>query len=267
LIDSITKSFFNNHSFGSQLLLGIGQLFCHISIFYVLLNFSYSLAAVSLFMYFLMTCVGVSITAHRFLTHHSFSLPRYFEILGSLLFTLSLQGSTVAWVAMHREHHSRSDTERDPHCPKNQFFKILFFSMFYTPKIKYAVTLFRDPFHRLLHRYYWPINITFSLFLYSLLGLPGIIYLHLFPAFLCWHAIGVAKTLAHSMGYRNFNTKDSSTNIHILGYLTFGEAWHNNHHANPGNYTFKKKGWEIDISATLIQLGCKFFGFNLKRPS
>jgi fatty-acid desaturase len=257
------RSFYNNHSFGSQVMLGLAQLAAHLSLFYVILNFSWSAFLVSLIIYFLMTSVGVSITAHRFLTHHSFTMPRYFEIIGSMLFTLSLQGSTIAWVAMHREHHRFSDTGRDPHCPQNRVLKVHFLSMFYTPKIKFAVKLVRDQFHSRIHRFYWPINIIFSLILFLLFGLKGVVYFHLFPAFLCWQAIGIAKTLSHLFGYRNFATTDNSYNLPILGYLTFGEAWHNNHHARPAYFSFSVLSHEVDISAIIILFGSRFLGFRL----
>jgi fatty-acid desaturase len=258
------RSFFNSHSFGSQVMLGIAQLAAHLSLFYVIFNFSWSAFLISLFIYFLMTSVGVSITAHRYLTHHSFSMPRWFEVFGSLCFSLSLQGSTIAWVAMHREHHRFSDTERDPHCPQHGLLKTHFLSMFYTPKIKFAVKLVRDEFHSSIHRFYWPINFTYSLMLFLIFGLKGVFFFHLFPAFLCWQAIGIAKTFSHLFGYRNFATEDHSYNIPILGYLTFGEAWHNNHHARPAYFSFSVLMHEVDISAVIIIFGSRFLGFSLK---
>jgi stearoyl-CoA desaturase (delta-9 desaturase) len=257
----VGRAFMNNHSFGSQLILGLAQLAAHLSVIYVVVSFSWVWFGLSLAMYFLMTSFGVSITAHRFLSHNSFHLPRPFEIAGSLFFSLSLQGSTIAWTAMHREHHRHSDKTGDPHSPADGFWRTHFLSMFYTPKIKYAVNLMRDPFHHAIHRYYWPLNFTFAAALFLIAGFEAVVYLHLFPAFLCWQAIGVAKTLAHMYGYRNFKTRDDSRNIPVLGYLTFGEAWHNNHHAKPAEYSFEHRPYEVDISALVIRVGRRYLGW------
>ncbi len=261
VFSNVGNAIFNKHDFGSQLILGMAQLVAHASLFFVLLSFSPKGFLVSLFIYFLMTSVGVSMTAHRFLAHRSFYMPRYFEVFGSIFFSLSLQGSTIAWVAMHREHHRHADSAGDPHAPTGKIFKTHFLSMFYTPKIKYATTLMRDSFHSKIHRYYWPLNIGYSVLLFALFGINGPIYGHLFPAFLCWQAIGTVKTFAHLFGYRNFTTKDKSFNLPILGYLTFGEGWHNNHHARPGKYCFSYHRHEIDISSLLIKVGIKLGGF------
>lgn len=262
MMKNIYRAFLNSHTFGSQLLLGVGQLAAHLSVFYVIFYFSFSAFMTAIFVYFLMTSLGVSVTAHRFLTHHSFNMPRVFEYFGSVFFSLSLQGSTIAWVAMHREHHRFSDKEKDPHCPQGHVLKTHFLSMFYEPKIKFAVQLARDSFHVNIHRYYWALNVSYSFVLWLAMGWDGVVYGHLFPAFLCWQAIGTVKTLAHMFGYRNFETRDESYNIPVLGYFTFGEAWHNNHHALPARYSFKKHWYEWDISAAIILFGFRFLGFS-----
>ncbi len=261
MTSQLIRALTNGHSKGSPLLLGIGQLFAHLSILYVSFYFSWPLLIGGFVVYYLMTSWGVSVTAHRFLAHHSFGLPRTFEILGSLLFTLSIQGSTITWVAMHREHHRFSDKKGDPHCPRDNFWKVHFLSMFYVPKIKYAISLMRDPFHEWIHRFYWVVNALYSTALYLAVGIDGIVYLHLFPAFLCWHAIGLAKTTAHICGYRNFETGDSSYNLPVLAYLNFGEGWHNNHHAHPTRFSFSHRSFEVDFSAVAIKVGKRILGF------
>ena len=132
MLTVVSRSFFNSYSFGSQVLLGTAQLLAHASLLYVIFYFSLPWFLASLVVYFLMTSIGVSITAHRFLSHRSFGMPRGFEVFGSLCFTLSLQGSTIAWVAMHREHHRFSDVPGDPHSPSGKFLYTHFFSMFYS---------------------------------------------------------------------------------------------------------------------------------------
>ena len=76
---------------------------------------------------------------------------------------------------------------------------------------------------------------------------------YLVPAAILWNAGSFINTLTHMVGYRNFNTADNSTNIPILGYLMWGEGWHNNHHAHPNNPSFKEKWWELDVGGWFIK--------------
>ena len=77
---------------------------------------------------------------------------------------------------------------------------------------------------------------------------------YLFPAMILWNAGSFINTLTHMFGYRNFKTTDNSTNIPVLGILMWGEGWHNNHHANPNNPSFKHNWWEFDIGGWFIKL-------------
>lgn len=248
-------------TYRNQIYLGLGQLVCHASLLYVIFFFDPLYFLGSIAIYFLMTSIGVSVTAHRHLSHRTFEMPVPWLIFGTLFFTLSIQGSTLAWVAMHREHHRFSDRAGDPHNPRDGFLKIHFLSMFYKPSLRYVVDMLGHPVHSFFHRYYWALNGTISLALILAGGLKAAVFLHWFPAFLCWQAIGVAKTWAHVFGYRNFATGDTSHNIPLLGYLTFGEAWHNNHHARPTQYSFREHWHEFDISALLIDFGIRYLGF------
>ena len=69
-----------------------------------------------------------------------------------------------------------------------------------------------------------------------------------------WNAGSFINTLTHTFGYRNHDTDDNSTNIPLLGFLMWGEGWHNNHHAKPGKWDFQHRWWEIDPSAWVIRL-------------
>jgi fatty-acid desaturase len=76
---------------------------------------------------------------------------------------------------------------------------------------------------------------------------------YLFPAAILWNMGSFINTFTHMFGYRNYNSNDYSTNITWLGYLMFGEGWHNNHHAKPNNWNFKLKWWEFDLGAWFIK--------------
>jgi len=77
-----------------------------------------------------------------------------------------------------------------------------------------------------------------------------------FPAFLTLHCYSIQTSLQHlgKLGYQSFDTKDNSCNNILLFPIVFGDAWHNNHHADPGNPNFGKRWWELDTTFWLIKL-------------
>jgi stearoyl-CoA desaturase (delta-9 desaturase) len=155
--------------------------------------------------------------------------------------TVMLSGSAIAWVAIHREHHKHSDTEKDPHSPVFKgYWRVHFMSMFVKPKIKHAVDLIRSPFYKFQHQYYFTINIVYALILF-LLDPFAIIYAWLVPAALVWNAGSLIVSFSHKEG--------KATDNALLGLLTFGEGWHKTHHDN----WRRKRLHSFDLGGILIQ--------------
>ena len=244
-----------------------GQLFVHLMIIPMVVYGIWYHWLISFFVYFLMMTFGISMLNHRALSHKSieilFKPLKYFSLF---LSTISLQGSSLAWVTMHREHHAHSDTEKDPHSPQyDGFWHSYFLSMFHSPNIKrYGLDLLRNTDVIFFHKYYWKIDIAYDIFLFLTLGIFWVIVLHWIPAVMQWHGSSIVNGLAHYhksvykiVGYRNFETNEYSKNLPLFGYLTFGEGWHNNHHNSPNSYTFKYRWFEYDIIASIIKLLAK----------
>lgn len=196
----------------------------------------------------------MTMTYHRLLSHKSWIAPSWFEKFGTLAGTWGLTGSSIGWVAIHREHHRFTDKTGDPHGPAQKgFYTVQFLSMFEKPNIKYVVDLIRNPFHARIHQYYFYIHLL--IFVTLLLISPAILVsCYLAPAAILWHGGSFINTLTHMTGYRNHETSDTSRNIWWLGIFMWGEGWHNNHHANPHNCSFKHHWWEIDIGGFFIKL-------------
>jgi len=210
--------------------------------------------AIGFLIYLTIATLGGTITYHRLLSHKSFQSPKWVEYLGSMLGSLGGNGSPLAWVAIHREHHRFTDMDKDPHGLSKGFFRVQFGSFIDTPKIRYVPDLLRSKFHVTLHQYYWLYNVAYLILMYSLFGVPGIIFGYFVPTLLVWHAGSFINTINHRLGYRNFETKDLSTNNLVLGYLVSGEGWHNNHHASVSDPQFGKKWWEFDLGYQIIKL-------------
>jgi stearoyl-CoA desaturase (delta-9 desaturase) len=232
----------------------IFQIMAHTAFVFQLFYGSWYHWVLSIAVYFLTGCFGMTMTYHRLLSHKSWNAPSWYEKFGTLCGTYGLVGSSIGWVAVHREHHHHTDDEKDPHSPKHKgFVSVQWLSMFEKINPKYALHLIKDPFHMFLHKYYFFIHTG----IFVVLGLISpmlLVSVYLVPAAMLWNAGSFINTLTHMMGYRNYDTKDCSTNIWWLGYFMWGEGWHNNHHNQPNNSTFGEKWWEYDIGSKFIKL-------------
>lgn len=235
--------------------LPLWQLFCHVAAIYCLFVFEWQHYSAAIITYFVTGCLGITTTFHRLLTHKSYNTPATIKKLGSVFGTLGGVGSSIGWVSIHRQHHRFSDTEKDPHSPKFGWFKSFYGSMFKTPKIQYVTDLLRDPFQIKLHEHYWKIHIAYAVVLLIFLGPIWWLALHVFPSFILWTTMGLVNTLGHTHGYKNFiSTREDSRNDWISGLLAWGEGWHNNHHADPGNWNFQVRWWEFDMTKWVIKI-------------
>lgn len=232
------------------------QLFAHLSIFPFIYYATLSDYVIVLFTYCITGCIGMTVTYHRLLSHNSYSSPTWFEILGTICGTYGLVGSSIAWSAVHKEHHHFTDTDKDPHSPSFKgFFRTQYLSMYQKkPNPKYAVKLIRSPFHNFLHKNYFNIHIIIVIF-WTLIDPMLLLSAYLVPAFLLWNMGSFINSLTHlEFGYRNFETSDKSTNIPWLGILMFGEGWHNNHHYAPHKPNFSNSHKELDLGYKFIKL-------------
>lgn len=204
--------------------------------------------------------LGVAVGFHRVFSHNTHSnLPAWKENLILFFGTLSGQGSSVTWAAIHRGyHHKFSDTEKDIHSPKHG----IYYGFFgWTTKItetsniinlKYAGPILRKKNHLWFHKHQmkilWAVPLIFSIINWKLS-----LALFCLPTFLTLLQDNLVNVVGHKksiIGYRNFLIRDNSYNNFILGYLGWGQGWHNNHHYNPKSFDFGKsisgKWWEID---------------------
>lgn len=211
--------------------------------------------------YFLYGCLGIVITYHRRLTHNSYNtyplLIKIFSVFGCFAGT----GSPLAWVAIHINHHLKSDKPDDPHSPLHKGLKI--FTLDYVNELdnntKWKMRkLITDPFHQFLHRYYFGLLIAWSMLLYVIGGFYLMVFLHWTPAFITAFMSNVVNYVGHKPtwwgGFRTYNLNDQSTNNWLWAIPSWGESWHNNHHRYPRNYTTQYKWWELDISGLIIKL-------------
>lgn len=230
------------------------QIFSYAGLVTLFLFGSFFDACLTLIGYFLVKCVGNAMTYHRLISHRSYVAPRWFVYFGNFCGTIGGQGSAIAWCANHLQHHRFSDQEQDAHSPKYKgIFWVQFLSMTGNVNIRYLAPFLKDNTLVWFHKHYWYLHFFYVLIISAIYPF-AIISLYLAPIALNWIFSGLINNCTHIFGYRNFDTKDNSHNILLLGYLTFGEGWHNNHHADPKNSRHGYKWWEIDVTHFLIKI-------------
>lgn len=211
--------------------------------------------------YFLYGCLGIVVTYHRRLTHKSYTTYPLLTKVLSVFGCFAGNGSPLAWVAIHINHHLKSDKPNDPHSPLYKGLSI--FTLDYADEVD-ADTKWRmrglvtDRFQQFLHRYYFAILATYSIILFMIGGFYLMVFLHWMPALITGLMSNVVNYVGHNPnwlgGYRSYNLNDQSTNNWVWAIPSWGEAWHNNHHRFPKDYTFRKQWWEIDIAGIIINL-------------
>lgn len=211
--------------------------------------------------YFAYGCLGIVVTFHRYLTHNSYKtytlLSKFFSVLGCLGGT----GSPLAWVAIHINHHLKSDKINDPHSPLHKGIKI--FALDYEHEVdnntKWKMRkLITNSFHQFLHRYYFGLLIFWSVLLYAIGGFYLMVFLHLLPVVITAFMSNMVNYVGHKPSwwgaFRTYNLNDQSTNNWLWAIPSWGESWHNNHHRYPKSHTTAQKWWELDISGLIIKL-------------
>lgn len=211
-------------------------------------------------MWILVSGLGIAVGYHRVFSHKTHVLPMWKENILLFFAAFAAQGASVFWVAMHRGyHHPFADTEKDIHSPvvHGKFHAFLGWQYYVTEanspvNIKYAVDLLKKPNHLWFHRHQqkvlWGVPLLIALFDWKL-ALTAFCLVS-FIGTIQDNLINVLGHLKGIIGYRNFDTKENSHNNLLLGYLAWGQGWHNNHHYDPKSFDYGKsisgKWWEWD---------------------
>ncbi len=223
---------------------------------------------------YLIAIAGVTVGFHRHLTHGSFKAKRPLRIALAVAGSLAVEGPPTEWVADHRRHHAFTDREGDPHSPWRYGTSVRalakgllhahcgwFFNQEATNKARFAPDLLADRGIQIVDRLFIPL-FAVSLLLPALIG--GLVtgtWTGAFTAFF-WaglvrmaflhHVTWSVNSICHVVGERPFNSKDKATNFWPLAILSFGESWHNSHHADPTGARHGVLRGQIDPGARLI---------------
>ena len=225
---------------------------------------------------YVLTGVGITVGYHRLFTHRSFQTYRPVRYAFAVLGQMAVEGDVLAWVSDHRKHHQFSDQEGDPHSPHAGFgggvlgalqglwhahTGWLFSESGRADQARYAKDLMRDTGLRVIAKLFLPL-VIFSLLVPAVVGwvliggwygfLAGLFWGGAVRIFLLHHVTFSINSICHFWGRRRFASRDESRNVWWLSWISFGESWHNNHHAFPTSAFHGLRRLEIDPGGWVI---------------
>ena len=223
--------------------------------------FSWQAFASAVLLLWIATGFGISLGYHRLHTHRSYKVPRFLEYFFAVCGTVTLEGGPIFWVAVHRIHHQKSDQPGDPHSPREgAWWSHMGWILFGEAKhnntrlmAKYAPDLAKDRFYVWLNDYHWIPPVIVGLMLLVVGGLPMFLWGGCLRTVVGLHATWAVNSATHLWGSRRFATRDDSRNNWWVALFTFGEGWHNNHHAHPSSARHGLAWYEFDISWITIK--------------
>ena len=209
----------------------------------------------------LVTGLGITLCYHRLLAHRSFQVPRWLEYLLTICGALALQGGPIKWVATHRVHHAFSDRPQDPHTPTRGFWWAHMLWLFARdPALddpatcnRYAPDLARDPGHRLIERAHVWLTFAMGALLLAAGGLPWLVWGLFLRTMFVYHGTWLVNSAAHLWGYQTYDTNEGSRNNWWVALVSYGEGWHNNHHAYLHSAAHGLRWWEFDVTYAAIR--------------
>ena len=227
---------------------------------------------------YVLTGIGITVGYHRLFTHRSFETYRPVRYVFAVLGQMAVEGDVITWVADHRKHHQFSDREGDPHSPHAGFSDTvagalqglwhahtgwLFSHVGRADQERYAKDLLHDAGLRVIAKLFLPL-VLLSLLVPALVGwlviggwygfFAGLVWGGGVRIFLLHHVTFSINSICHFWGRRRFASSDESRNVWWLSWLSFGESWHNNHHAFPSSAFHGLRRFEVDPGGWVIWL-------------
>ena len=226
---------------------------------------------------YLLTGLGITVGFHRLFTHRSFKTSPAVRGVFAVLGSAAIEGPVISWVSDHRKHHAFSDREGDPHSPHvdhgvgwrgalrglaHAHVGWLFIHTQRGSRERYAPDLLADPVVSFVDRTFFVWTVVGLAAAFGLgyaiggslrAGLTGLLWGGAVRMLVLHHMTYSINSLCHFFGRRDYATEDHSRNLLWLALPTFGEAWHNNHHAFPTSASHGLSWRQPDISALVIR--------------
>ena len=228
------------------------HIFAIVGLFY----FSWTNLAVLLVGNWIAGSLGIGVGYHRLLTHRGFQTPKWLEYFLVTCGTFALQSGPLQWVTTHRLHHAFTETEKDPHSPRQGTFWAHVGWIFYGTgqnhsqlvMQRYSPDLLKDKYYIWLSNYYVVPTIISGVVMLAVGGWSMMLWGVFLRVVIGWHTTWMVNSMTHIWGTKRFETRDDSRNNALIGILAFGEGWHNNHHAHPTSAKHGLAWYEFDLN-------------------
>lgn len=217
---------------------------------------NWKVVPVTLLLWWISGSLGIGMGFHRLLTHRGYKTPKVVEYFLTFCGLLALEGGAINWVVTHRIHHGHTDEPGDPHTPRDGgWWAHMGWILRGTAQqhedsvmMRYAPDLMKDPIHRFLNTFYY-VPLIFSGLVLVAIGGWSFLFVGVFlRVTIGLHFTWLVNSATHLWGTRRFQTTDDSTNSWWVALLTFGEGWHNNHHAHPRAAKHGLTWYEVDVN-------------------
>jgi len=247
----------------------------HAGAFAALFMFNWKAVVLAALLWWVAGSLGIGMGYHRLLTHRSYKTPKWVEYFLTVCGSLALQGGPIAWVATHRMHHQNADKAADPHSPHDgglwaHLGWIITGEGRHNKSAElhaYVPDLRKDRFHAWISEWHWVPLVILALLLLVVGSWPYVLWAIFFRIAFGLHATYLVNSATHMWGSRRFLTQDDSTNSFWVAMVSFGEGWHNNHHAHPQSARHGLKWYEFDLNWYGIWMLSKFgLAWNIKLP-
>lgn len=251
----------------------IPMIIFHILAVWALFTFSWTNLLAFVGIWWLIGSVGIGLGFHRQLTHRGFQTPDWLKDVLAIFGSMALQGSPIDWVTTHRLHHAFTDTDKDPHSPRHgKFWSHVGWVTIGTSQVngeevekRYIPDLLKDRSMVLISKFWYVPTIVTGIIFGLIGGWSMVLWGVFLPVTLNWHFTWFVNSVTHVWGSRRFETKEDSTNNWWVAALTWGEGWHNNHHAHPTSVRHGLTWYEFDLNWLQVKLLEKLgLAWNLK---
>jgi stearoyl-CoA desaturase (delta-9 desaturase) len=221
-------------------------------------RFAWGYVGLAAILYAIRMCL-LSAGYHRYFAHRSFKTSRIFQLVLAFVGGTCTQRGALWWAANHRHHHAHADQAGDIHSPVRDgiFWSHLGWILsrrYETPRYDRIRDFAGFGELRWLDRHHFVPSLAYAGTLLVAGGWSALIWGCFVSTAFMWHATFSINSLAHLLGRRRYATADDSRNNAVLGVLTMGEGWHNNHHRYQSSAALGFYWWEVDLTYYLLQL-------------
>ncbi|HET6976210.1 MAG TPA: fatty acid desaturase [Pyrinomonadaceae bacterium] len=228
----------------------------HVAAIAALFFWSWSAMIGAVILYWIAGSLGIGMGFHRLLTHRGYRVPKVVEYFLVTCGSLSLEGGPIQWVTTHRIHHAHTDKQGDPHTPRDGgWWAHIGWILRGTAQNhdqatleRYAPDLIKNSYYVWLNKFYYVPSIILLVALLAFAGWGPMLWGVFLRVTLGLHSTWLVNSATHLWGRRRFLTVEDSRNSWWVALLTFGEGWHNNHHAFPTSARHGARWYEVDLN-------------------